>query len=249
MDVAAGQNDADEGASLPGPWSEWTSRCRNLAHKSAYRKYRLQRGWLLHNLGRKLLKILPEMDLADTPAYKYEPLRSVDDRKTIRILMLLPAKVAKDPLQCSLADFAMNIGARNDSFIYDVLSYVWGNVAEKRKLFCFNDRTGEWQVLYITNNLDQALRALRHKHKILCIWVDAVCINQEDVQEKEKQITFMAEIYERSSQCIVWLGIGNARIRKQIQYLRYMPKRLSGLPLMFSILGKAATDFRNRKVD
>lgn len=42
------------------------------------------------------------------------------------------------------------------------------------------------------------------------IWIDAVCINQSDGNEKMQQIGRMAEIYRLARQVIVWLGPGHA---------------------------------------
>jgi hypothetical protein len=38
------------------------------------------------------------------------------------------------------------------------------------------------------------------------LWIDAVCINQQDVTERSEQVKMMREIYERATEVIVWLG-------------------------------------------
>ena len=38
------------------------------------------------------------------------------------------------------------------------------------------------------------------------IWIDAICINQEDNDEKGQQVQSMAKIYAKASRVIVWLG-------------------------------------------
>ncbi|KAF7189580.1 Heterokaryon incompatibility protein 6, OR allele, partial [Pseudocercospora fuligena] len=227
MNAAAGEEGTKEGAPLPSPRSKWILPYRKLAHKWNEQKYVLKRNWDLYTRGRAVLKAVPAPDPGTTRVYKYEPLRSEENCGSFRVLGLFPAKVAEDPLQCLLCELSRDFSARGQKVGYDVLSYVWGDVAEKRKLFCFNKQTVEWQVLYITKNLDEALRALRRRNTLYCIWVDAVCINQKDTREKEQQISLMAEIYEHSDKCIVWLGPGDVRIRRHVQYLRYMPKPIS----------------------
>lgn len=37
-------------------------------------------------------------------------------------------------------------------------------------------------------------------------WIDSLCINLEDKQEREKQITIMADIYKKAKRAIIWLG-------------------------------------------
>lgn len=61
-------------------------------------------------------------------------------------------------------------------------------------------------VLYITVNLHAALVRLRDHSLERYIWVDAVCINQADEEEKRYQIQSMARIYGQANRVIVWLG-------------------------------------------
>jgi hypothetical protein len=56
--------------------------------------------------------------------------------------------------------------------------------------------------------LEAALRRLRHEdgQKKLLIWVDALCINQDDLDEKATEVRRMQSIYQRAEQVSVWLG-------------------------------------------
>ena len=58
----------------------------------------------------------------------------------------------------------------------------------------------------ITQNLFVALRRLRHLEKSRTLWIDALCINQEDTKEKEVQVAMMGQIYSRASCGLLWLG-------------------------------------------
>lgn len=60
----------------------------------------------------------------------------------------------------------------------------------------------------VTSNLAQALLRLRQHSTPRLIWVDALCIHQQNEGEKQQQIQLMAEIYARASDVIVWLGDG-----------------------------------------
>lgn len=57
-------------------------------------------------------------------------------------------------------------------------------------------------------NLELGLRHLREGPggKVRCIWVDAICINQDDVEDRNNQINSMKNIYRRAQRVIVWLG-------------------------------------------
>ena len=65
---------------------------------------------------------------------------------------------------------------------------------------------GDDKPLRITLNLSNALRQLRMRITITRIWVDALCINQEDDDEKSAQIRFMGLIYRMASSVKIWLG-------------------------------------------
>lgn len=84
---------------------------------------------------------------------------------------------------------------------YDALSYTWGS-GEKDS----NIRCNGLQVP-VTENLFEALRALRPpKNDSLFLWVDALCINQNDSSEKNEQVWNMLAIYQKARIVIAWLG-------------------------------------------
>lgn len=58
----------------------------------------------------------------------------------------------------------------------------------------------------VTKNLGAALQKLRLPDGARKIWIDALCINQDDVLERNEQVRLMGEIYSRCSRVIVWLG-------------------------------------------
>jgi hypothetical protein len=55
-------------------------------------------------------------------------------------------------------------------------------------------------------NLFEALLHLRGKKETRILWVDAVCINQQDKSERNEQVRWMGEIYSSVQQVIIWLG-------------------------------------------
>ncbi len=83
---------------------------------------------------------------------------------------------------------------------YTALSYVWGNPALVTTMSC-NDKC-----FGITKNLELALRRLRRSDVSVMLWVDQICINQDDLQEKSQQVALMGTIYQRAWSTVVWLG-------------------------------------------
>jgi hypothetical protein len=121
--------------------------------------------------------------------YPDEPLQ----QNEIRLVTLQPG-VWTDPIECGLSNVRLD-GAR-----YRTLSYVWGsrNVTRQIRL---NGNTYP-----VTVNLESALRYLRtHYPEGLVVWIDALCINQGDVEERTQQVQLMGTIYKRCEEVIVYL--------------------------------------------
>ncbi|EEU35692.1 uncharacterized protein NECHADRAFT_87938 [Fusarium vanettenii 77-13-4] len=124
----------------------------------------------------------------------YEPLNPTIDE--IRLLTLHPASQADSPLFCTLshASLAAEIPA------YEALSYVWGKPNLSASIL-LNDVN-----FHVTPSLASILSALRLDDQIRVLWIDALCINQSDVQERSQQVALMRKIYSCCRQDIAWLG-------------------------------------------
>jgi hypothetical protein len=83
---------------------------------------------------------------------------------------------------------------------YDALSYTWGTAKETEDIECEGKSVKVWR------NLMRALKRLRHINDARLIWADAICINQQDKEEKDKQIQLMRDIYKMARRVIVWIG-------------------------------------------
>jgi len=100
---------------------------------------------------------------------------------------------------------------------YAALSYVWGD-AEKTSTIMINNRTIE-----VTQNLEKALREFSKQAEFnhgFHLWVDAICINQNDRKERERQIRRMRDIYGNSWMVVGWLGEEHDRSSSAIQLVR-----------------------------
>jgi hypothetical protein len=117
----------------------------------------------------------------------------------VRLLQLLPSKVDPNNIRCELFECALR---KSDEVTrpYEALSYFWGGEDKPQSIIIHN------QSLKITQNLYTALLRLRDYDIPRIIWVDAVCIDQSNKEEKAQQIPLMVEIYAKASQVIVWLG-------------------------------------------
>ncbi|KAH7399318.1 heterokaryon incompatibility protein-domain-containing protein [Pyrenochaeta sp. MPI-SDFR-AT-0127] len=140
------------------------------------------------------------------PPYQYTPLSG---SRCIRILILNSARKLDNPIQCSFQE--TTLGNDDDPQDYIAVSYTWGASQGSRPILC-EDRT-----ILVTPNCEQALLHLRHKSKPQRLWIDAICIAQDSVQEKNKQVAIMGDIYHHASHTILWLGNGNPELSKTLR--------------------------------
>lgn len=118
------------------------------------------------------------------------------------------------PVRCTLVKSTIE-----GNLPYEALSYVWGDSANPIPV-SINGHT-----LHITRNLDTTLRHLRRRSSYRDatdagsdtpaanlpigtrrIWVDALCINQNDVQERGEQVKLMFDLYSHAARVLIWLG-------------------------------------------
>lgn len=132
------------------------------------------------------------------------------DRRQIRLLTLLPGQFG------SLIRYTLQIVSLDDDPRYEALSYVWGDPRYRLPIFS-KDRT-----LLVTENLEAALRHLRLEDKPRILWIDAVCINQEDLDERSHQVSMMGSVYRTARRVLVWLGEGDEDTDYTLKTLKAM---------------------------
>ena len=115
----------------------------------------------------------------------------------IRLLELLPG-LEEDAISCCMTVAAVH------SAVFEALSYTWGESNQGRNV-TLNGRSG----FSVTDNLFAALRRLRRAEVTRSLWVDALCINQADLDERAQQVKLMRDIYRGARQVIIWLGDAN----------------------------------------
>ncbi|RMJ17689.1 hypothetical protein CDV36_002708 [Fusarium kuroshium] len=134
----------------------------------------------------------------DVPSPIYSR-RLKDDE--FRLLCLWAANDDTQPIHASLEAYRTD-----DCPEYEAVSYCWGGENGDATL-CKPVFLGDyWDVLLQTSNCWSMLRYLRPRVGGRVIWVDAICIQQKDHQERESQVTMMGNIYERCLRAIVYLG-------------------------------------------
>ncbi|KAI3318140.1 hypothetical protein HD806DRAFT_549483 [Xylariaceae sp. AK1471] len=122
--------------------------------------------------------------------YTHKPLSP----KHFRLLYLLPGEKNHD-----LQGVVVQVPYELDD-AYRTLSYVWGTDKRTEELITPDG------VLQITPSLNEALRRLRHRKEAILLWVDAICINQDDNAEKAQQIRLLPTIFQRAELTYAFLG-------------------------------------------
>ena len=130
-------------------------------------------------------------------AYEYDKLPS----STAIRLVNLEGGIAEDTLRCNIITTTLEAQS-----VYEALSYVWGDENDKPTIQIGTQH--EDRQLCITKNLAAALRRLRYPSSLRVLWIDSICINQNDIEEKNLQVPLMGEIYRQASRVLVWLGDG-----------------------------------------
>ncbi|OAL48315.1 HET-domain-containing protein [Pyrenochaeta sp. DS3sAY3a] len=83
---------------------------------------------------------------------------------------------------------------------FKALSYTWGTGGFTQPIHV------NGKELFITESLESALRHLRHPSEPVTLWIDQICIDQKNYQEKTEQVGSMGHIYSAAEEVLVWLG-------------------------------------------
>lgn len=157
------------------------------------------------------IKAAQRMGDSELPDYTY---RSLQRDFSIRLIELHSATEKDAGLTCSI----FHVDLFDDKDIhppYAALSYAWGSEKKPHMLVCGSTK------LPITESLDSALRAVRKPTWNILMWVDAVCIDQNNVHERNTQVANMIYVYSRASSVLVWTGEDDDRLigAKCLQWL------------------------------
>jgi len=137
---------------------------------------------------------IPTAGSSRTPEFNYSPL----PENHIRVLQLLPNADGNAPIECALIHYPL-LDPRKGTHLYEAVSYVWGPPPNTHHLLV------DGVCLSIRQNCHAVLARLRDPAISRFLWIDAVCINQEDKDEKTDQVQLMTWIYASARGVLVWL--------------------------------------------
>jgi len=129
--------------------------------------------------------------------HKQGPYRKLDPEKNEFRTLLVKAGEHKDDIYCEL----QHVSFQNDMKPpYETISYVWGDPTTRGTVYLQGRKTD------VPASSERVLRRFRHREADRILWIDAICINQADIQERGQQVAMMAEIYSSTSHGLIWLG-------------------------------------------
>lgn len=151
-------------------------------------------------------------------SFKYRPLTEPD---SFRLILLHPFSSAAPHIQCTLLHTTLSLYDHEIIDHYTALSYVWGDARQTRQIFV------DGHQMTITATLEAALRDLRDDARILRVWADAVCIDQSNVEERNKQVRQMGRIFSTAHHTVIYLGPLTTPVN---MVLRAAPSKSSNMP-------------------
>lgn len=158
-----------------------------------------------------------------------------------RLLVLHPPMNGLDELNIELVPVSFSdLGTK---YQYEALSYHWGGEQGLRTVYVRSAQEARTmdkgavdlttphtlrgvankvlvKKMWLKTNLYAALRRLRMPARPVVLWVDAICIDQDNAKEKDDQVARMVEIYSRASRVVIWLGDEDDRSRSAMKFIQ-----------------------------
>lgn len=150
--------------------------------------------------------------------YRYEPLNPGE----IRMLQLHLGQ-DEGPIHIDISHHPLT-----DLEKCEALSYEWGRGGRTQDIFC------EGAIIKGTPNLLAALKALRTRaieaedSATKFLWIDALCIDQEDQNDKITQLPLMEDIYSKSDRVLIWLGEAPRLAKEAFEIISLLTKAARG---------------------
>lgn len=148
--------------------------------------------------------------------YLYEPLppiAEVDRTPPFSRVLWLDPGTGDDPLSGFLQIFNIEAAPR-----YEALSYTWGTDPPSNYIWVNGKPIG------IRPNLEAALLSLRLPNLKRLLWIDALCIDQSNIDERSRQVQYMRLVYKHAARVIVWVGTKSPGIETAFELARRLAK-------------------------
>jgi hypothetical protein len=126
-------------------------------------------------------------------AFSYQALDPT--KHEIRLILLQPGELSGD-IECNIL-----LASLHKNPEYEALSYEWGSPKSQMLPIKLDGHA-----YHVRENLWWALHYLRPNYYARTLWIDAICINQSDIQERNQQVAQMGKIYSLAARVVAWIG-------------------------------------------
>ena len=142
-----------------------------------------------------------------------------EEASEIRVLTLLPGAFSSE------IRFCLDITHLTKDYVpeFEAVSYAWGSIQNPVNVFI--GRSGR-KTLAVTQNLAEALPYFRYEDKPRVLWIDAICVDQGNPEERGHQVQRMADIYSKAAKVLVWLGPESDNSVLAINCLDYVSSKI-----------------------
>jgi ankyrin repeat protein len=141
-------------------------------------------------------------------SFKYKPIDL--EGHAFRLLRLL--KGDDDLIQCELFESKL----APPEYGYAALSYTWGSESRPCEIIINGSK------MTVTKNAYLALRDLRYQERDRFLWIDALCIDQDNREEREQQVKQMGSIYSTAERVVIWLGEATYDTNYVMQHMKQL---------------------------
>jgi hypothetical protein len=122
---------------------------------------------------------------------------------------------------------------------YRCLSYTWGYPGEEREILL------NGYPFHVRQNLHEFLVCARQSFPLRSLWIDAMCINQEDLSERASQVGLMGEIFRLADEVLIWLG-HSVKLQPLKKWLQSSHDSIYAVDAELSVSALAAHPYWNR---
>ena len=145
-------------------------------------------------------------DMADCTdqGFRYTPLQGVDEIRLLRI------ESRTETRRHGTLTAAIHHVLLSDPPLYTAVSWMWG----PRKDLVNLEING--RVLLIQSNLGRIIQDLQEDHQARYLWIDAICIDQQSVNERNHQVKLMGRIYSNANYVVACLMAEHSNDRKKL---------------------------------
>lgn len=142
--------------------------------------------------------------------YTHSP---ITEPRRIRVFSIASASSEDEDIRGFLTEISLDTEPIEK---YYALSYTWDGQHPDQEILCGGSK------FLVTKNCFAALRGMRSSDAEVRVWIDSMCINQNDLVERSHQVALMGEIYSKAAKVLVWLGEWTPAIREAVQLMSYV---------------------------